>query len=131
MVSQQNSETSSTATSIIPASTVNSDHNGTIIICHNNQEEPIYSESIYLDIGNILQKAKNLARRAIYRASRRSQKGHRNDYGRSQSVSEEQGSVNETQTDKLCHAEADNTVLPSNRAGTSTRSLSGHIKNQP
>ncbi|MBW0590809.1 hypothetical protein O181_130524 [Austropuccinia psidii MF-1] len=66
-----------------------------------------------------------------YNPSRSSQKGFRCDYGRSQSVTEGQGSVNEIQNDKLCHSEADNTVLPSKRAYTPTRSLSGHIQSQP
>ncbi|MBW0592077.1 hypothetical protein O181_131792 [Austropuccinia psidii MF-1] len=58
------------------------------------------------------------------------QKGNRNDYGRSQSVKEEQGSVNESQTNELCHFKADNTVLPLNRADNPTRSLSGHLQSQ-
>ncbi|MBW0572298.1 hypothetical protein O181_112013 [Austropuccinia psidii MF-1] len=61
MVRKENIETASTVTSIIPASTVNSDHNSTIIITQNNQPEPISSELINLDIINTLQKAKNLA----------------------------------------------------------------------
>ncbi|MBW0572994.1 hypothetical protein O181_112709, partial [Austropuccinia psidii MF-1] len=68
---------------------------------------------------------------ARYNPSSNSQKGYRHDYGRIQSVTEGQGSVNGYQTDKLCHSEADNTFLPSNRAETSTRSLSGHIQSQP
>ncbi|MBW0564577.1 hypothetical protein O181_104292 [Austropuccinia psidii MF-1] len=131
MVRQENIETASTVTSIIPESTVNSKHSSTFIIAQNNQPEPISSESINLDISNTLQKAKNLANRVSYNPSRRSQKGYRCDYGRSQSVAEGQGSVNETQTDKLCHSEADNTVLPSNRADTTTRSLSGHKQSHP
>ncbi|MBW0590322.1 hypothetical protein O181_130037 [Austropuccinia psidii MF-1] len=66
-----------------------------------------------------------------YKPSRSSQKGYRRDYGRSQSVTEGQGSVNGSQTDKLCHSEADNTVLPSNRAANATRGLSGHIQSHP
>ncbi|MBW0553902.1 hypothetical protein O181_093617 [Austropuccinia psidii MF-1] len=66
-----------------------------------------------------------------YNPSRSSQKGHRQDYGRSQPVTEGQGSVNDFQINKLCHSEADNTVLPSNRAETTTRRLNGHIKSQP
>ncbi|MBW0487512.1 hypothetical protein O181_027227 [Austropuccinia psidii MF-1] len=62
---------------------------------------------------------------ASYNPSSSSQKGHRRDYGRSQ------GSVDDFQINKLCHSEADNTVLPSNRAETATRSLSGHLKSQP
>ncbi|MBW0588835.1 hypothetical protein O181_128550 [Austropuccinia psidii MF-1] len=61
MVRQENSGTASTVTSIIPASTVISDHNSTVIIAQNNQQEPISSELISLDISNTLQKAKNLA----------------------------------------------------------------------
>ncbi|MBW0591825.1 hypothetical protein O181_131540, partial [Austropuccinia psidii MF-1] len=61
MVRQENIETASTVTSIIPASTVNSDHNSTVIVTQNNQPEPISSELINLDISNTLQKAKNLA----------------------------------------------------------------------
>ncbi|MBW0532209.1 hypothetical protein O181_071924 [Austropuccinia psidii MF-1] len=61
MVRQENLETDSTVTSIIPASTVSSDHNSTVILSQNNQREPISSESISLDISNTLQKANNLA----------------------------------------------------------------------
>ncbi|MBW0578959.1 hypothetical protein O181_118674, partial [Austropuccinia psidii MF-1] len=60
VVRQENIETASSVTSIIPESTVNSDHNSTVIITHNNQPEPIYSKLINLDISNILNKAKNL-----------------------------------------------------------------------
>ncbi|MBW0502049.1 hypothetical protein O181_041764 [Austropuccinia psidii MF-1] len=67
---------------------------------------------------------------ASYNPSRSSQKAYRGYYGRIQSVTEEQGSVNDTQTESLCHAEADNTVLPSTRADTTTRSLSGHLQSQ-
>ncbi|MBW0526163.1 hypothetical protein O181_065878 [Austropuccinia psidii MF-1] len=69
--------------------------------------------------------------RASYNPSSRFQKGHRHDYGRSQSVTEGQGSVYDSQSNTLVHSEADNTVLPSNRADTTTRSLSGHIQSQP
>ncbi|MBW0534241.1 hypothetical protein O181_073956 [Austropuccinia psidii MF-1] len=68
---------------------------------------------------------------ARYNPSRSSQKGHRRDYGRSQLVTEGQGSVYDFQINELCHSEAYNTVLPSNRADTATRSLSGHIQSQP
>ncbi|MBW0516304.1 hypothetical protein O181_056019 [Austropuccinia psidii MF-1] len=68
---------------------------------------------------------------ASYNSSRSSQKGHRCDYGRSQSVTEGQGSVDDFQTNKLCHSEADNSVLPLNRADTATRSLSESIQSQP
>ncbi|MBW0541936.1 hypothetical protein O181_081651 [Austropuccinia psidii MF-1] len=68
---------------------------------------------------------------ASYNPSSSSLKGYRCYYGRSQSVTELQGSVNEPQTNKLCHSVADNTVLPSNRAETATRSLSGHMQSQP
>ncbi|MBW0505322.1 hypothetical protein O181_045037 [Austropuccinia psidii MF-1] len=50
MVRQENIETASTVTSIIPASTVNSDHNSTVIMTQNNQPEPIATELINLDI---------------------------------------------------------------------------------
>ncbi|MBW0540458.1 hypothetical protein O181_080173 [Austropuccinia psidii MF-1] len=68
---------------------------------------------------------------ASYNPSSSSQKGHRCDYGRSRSVTEGQGSVYDLQINNLCHSEADNTSLPSNRAYTATRSLSGHIQSQP
>ncbi|MBW0513858.1 hypothetical protein O181_053573 [Austropuccinia psidii MF-1] len=68
---------------------------------------------------------------ASYNPSTSSQKGHRRDYGRSQLVTEGQGSVYDLQINKLCHSEADNTILPSNRADTITRSLSGHLHSQP
>ncbi|MBW0548230.1 hypothetical protein O181_087945 [Austropuccinia psidii MF-1] len=62
MVRQENIETASTVTRIIPASTVNSDHNSTFIVTKNNQPEAISSELINLDISNTLQKAQNLAK---------------------------------------------------------------------
>ncbi|MBW0559354.1 hypothetical protein O181_099069 [Austropuccinia psidii MF-1] len=68
---------------------------------------------------------------ASYNPSSSSQKGHRHDYGRSQTVTEGQVSVDDSQINKLCHSEADNTVLPSKRADTATRSLSGHLQSQP
>ncbi|MBW0527476.1 hypothetical protein O181_067191 [Austropuccinia psidii MF-1] len=66
-----------------------------------------------------------------YNPSSSPQKGHRHDYGRSQSVSEGQGSVDDLQINKLCHYEADETVLPSKRAYTATRSLIGNLKSYP
>ncbi|MBW0521240.1 hypothetical protein O181_060955 [Austropuccinia psidii MF-1] len=68
---------------------------------------------------------------ASYNPSSSSQKGHRRDYGRSQSVTKGQGSVDDFQINKLCHSEADNTVLPSNGAETATRSLSGNLQSHP
>ncbi|MBW0591457.1 hypothetical protein O181_131172 [Austropuccinia psidii MF-1] len=68
---------------------------------------------------------------ASYNPSSSSQKGHRCDYGRSQSVTEGQGSVDDLQINKLCHSEADKTVLPSKRVETATRSLSGHLQSWP
>ncbi|MBW0517078.1 hypothetical protein O181_056793 [Austropuccinia psidii MF-1] len=68
---------------------------------------------------------------ASYKPSSSSQKGHRHDYGRSQSVTEGQGLVDDLQINELCHSEADKAFLPSKRADTSTRSLSGHLQSQP
>ncbi|MBW0574160.1 hypothetical protein O181_113875, partial [Austropuccinia psidii MF-1] len=123
VVRQENIETASTGTSIIPASTV--------IVTQNNQPEPIYSELINLDISNTLQKAKDLANRASYNPSRSSQKCNRRDYGRGQSGTEGKGSVGDFQTAKMGHSEAGNTILPSKRADTATTSLSGNIQSQP
>ncbi|MBW0465963.1 hypothetical protein O181_005678 [Austropuccinia psidii MF-1] len=127
-----------TAISIIAESTVSYDHNSTVIVTYNNQDEPVHSELINQDISTTLQRATSCANimpstrlGERYKPSRSSQKGFRNDFGRSQSVAEGQGSVNEAQTDKLCHSEADNNVLPSKRAEIATRSLSGHIQIQP
>ncbi|MBW0539087.1 hypothetical protein O181_078802 [Austropuccinia psidii MF-1] len=53
---------------------------------------------------------------ASYNPSSSSQKGHKCDYGRGQPVTAGQGSVDDFQINTLCHSEADNTVLPSNRA---------------
>ncbi|MBW0572273.1 hypothetical protein O181_111988, partial [Austropuccinia psidii MF-1] len=61
IIKQENIVTSSTVASIIPASTLNSDHNSTIIIVQNNQPEQISFELINLDISNTLQRTKNLA----------------------------------------------------------------------
>ncbi|MBW0583897.1 hypothetical protein O181_123612, partial [Austropuccinia psidii MF-1] len=131
VVRQENIETASTATSIIPASNANYDYNRTVIITQSNQPEPISSKLINLEISNTLQKAKNLTNRDRYNPSRSSQKGYRHDYGRSKLVTEGQGSVNGSKTEKICHFEADNTALPSNRAYNATRSLSGHIQSHP
>ncbi|MBW0528321.1 hypothetical protein O181_068036 [Austropuccinia psidii MF-1] len=68
---------------------------------------------------------------ASYSPSSSSQKGHRRDYGRSQSVTEGQGSVYDLQINKLCHSEAYNTILPSNRADTAPKSLSRRLESQP
>ncbi|MBW0525700.1 hypothetical protein O181_065415 [Austropuccinia psidii MF-1] len=68
---------------------------------------------------------------ASYNLSSSSQKGHRGDYGRSQSVTEGQGSVDDLQINQLCHSEAYKTLLPSKRADTATRILSGHLQSQP
>ncbi|MBW0564930.1 hypothetical protein O181_104645 [Austropuccinia psidii MF-1] len=68
---------------------------------------------------------------ASYSPSSSCQKGHRHDYGRSQSVTEGKGSVDDLKINKSCHSEADNTILRLNRAYTATRRLSGHIRSQP
>ncbi|MBW0580387.1 hypothetical protein O181_120102 [Austropuccinia psidii MF-1] len=68
---------------------------------------------------------------ASYNPSSSSQKGNRRDYGRSQPGTEEKGSVDDFQTAKIGDSDADNTNLPSKRADTTTRSLSGHIQSQP
>ncbi|MBW0513263.1 hypothetical protein O181_052978 [Austropuccinia psidii MF-1] len=132
MVTQENIETASTVTSIIPFSTSNSDYNSTAIITQNNQPESIPSELISLDIINTLQKAKNLAKsRSQLQSLQQLPKGKRHNYDRSLSATEGQGSVNDSQIDKLCHSEADNTFLPLNKAYTTTSILSGHLKRQP
>ncbi|MBW0591628.1 hypothetical protein O181_131343 [Austropuccinia psidii MF-1] len=46
-------------------------------------------------------------------------------------MAEGKGSVDDFQTTKIGHSDADNTILPSQRADTATRSLSGHIQRQP
>ncbi|MBW0590410.1 hypothetical protein O181_130125 [Austropuccinia psidii MF-1] len=69
--------------------------------------------------------------RAGNNPSRNFQKGYRHDDGRSQLVAEGKGSVNEAQTDKLFHSEADNTVLTSKIADSSKRSFSGYILSHP
>ncbi|MBW0593935.1 hypothetical protein O181_133650 [Austropuccinia psidii MF-1] len=68
---------------------------------------------------------------ASYNPSRSPQNSHRRDYGRSQSVTERQGSVDDLQINKMCHSESDKTFLPSKRADPSTRSPSGHLQSQP
>ncbi|MBW0590956.1 hypothetical protein O181_130671 [Austropuccinia psidii MF-1] len=67
---------------------------------------------------------------ASYNPSSSSQKGNRRDYVTSQPGKEEKGSVDEFQKNKIGHSDVDNTILPSQRAETSTRSLSGHIQCQ-
>ncbi|MBW0575399.1 hypothetical protein O181_115114 [Austropuccinia psidii MF-1] len=68
---------------------------------------------------------------ASYSPSSSFQKGNRRDYGRSQPGTEGKGSVDDFQTTKIGHSDADNTILTSRRAYTATRSLSGHIQSQP
>ncbi|MBW0577693.1 hypothetical protein O181_117408 [Austropuccinia psidii MF-1] len=68
---------------------------------------------------------------ASYKPSSISQKGHRHDYGRSQSDTEGQGSVKDFHNNKLSNSEAAGTISPSKRADTATRSLSGHLQSQP
>ncbi|MBW0584255.1 hypothetical protein O181_123970 [Austropuccinia psidii MF-1] len=68
---------------------------------------------------------------ASYKPPSSSQKGHRHDCGRSQSDTEGQGSVKDFHNSKLSNSEADYTILPSKRADTTTRSLSGHLQSQP
>ncbi|MBW0590333.1 hypothetical protein O181_130048, partial [Austropuccinia psidii MF-1] len=67
---------------------------------------------------------------ASYNPSSSSQKGNRCYYGRSQPGTEGKASVDDFQTTKIGHSHADNTILPSQRADTTTRSLSGHIQSQ-
>ncbi|MBW0579361.1 hypothetical protein O181_119076 [Austropuccinia psidii MF-1] len=66
-----------------------------------------------------------------YKPSNSSQKGNRCDYGRGQSDTEVQGSVKALHNSKLSNSEADDTIVPSKRADTTTRSLSGHLQSQP
>ncbi|MBW0576859.1 hypothetical protein O181_116574 [Austropuccinia psidii MF-1] len=68
---------------------------------------------------------------ASYNPSCSCQNGHRHDYGRSQSATEGQGSFDDSQSNKLVNSNSEYTVLPSNRAYTSTRRLIGHIQSQP
>ncbi|MBW0589728.1 hypothetical protein O181_129443 [Austropuccinia psidii MF-1] len=68
---------------------------------------------------------------ASYNPSSSSQKGNRLYYGRSQPGKEGKGSVDDFQTTKIGHSDSYNTILPSQRAETTTRSLSGHIQSQP
>ncbi|MBW0589484.1 hypothetical protein O181_129199 [Austropuccinia psidii MF-1] len=68
---------------------------------------------------------------ARYKPSRNSQKGHRRDYGTSQSDKEGQGLVKDFQNNKLSISEPDDTILPSKRSETPTRSLSGEIQSHP
>ncbi|MBW0538295.1 hypothetical protein O181_078010 [Austropuccinia psidii MF-1] len=68
---------------------------------------------------------------ASYNPSSSSQKGNRCDFGRSQPGTEGKGLVDDFRTTKIGHSAADNTISPSKRADTTTRSLSGHIQSQP
>ncbi|MBW0585220.1 hypothetical protein O181_124935 [Austropuccinia psidii MF-1] len=64
---------------------------------------------------------------ASYKPSSSSQKGHRRDYGRIQSDTEGEGSVKDFLNNKLSNSKADDTILPSKRAYTTTGSLSGDL----
>ncbi|MBW0525808.1 hypothetical protein O181_065523 [Austropuccinia psidii MF-1] len=68
---------------------------------------------------------------ASYKPSRSSQEGHRCDYYRGQSDTEGQASAKDFTNNNLSNSEADDTILPSKRAETATRSLSGHLQSQP
>ncbi|MBW0495804.1 hypothetical protein O181_035519 [Austropuccinia psidii MF-1] len=110
MVRQENIKTASTVTSIIPASTVNSDHNSTVIVTQNNQPEPISSALINLDISNTIQKAKNLAN------------------------NQEQAITPQAAPKKVIYmimAEANRLQKDKGQADTATRSLSGYLQSQP
>ncbi|MBW0582858.1 hypothetical protein O181_122573, partial [Austropuccinia psidii MF-1] len=103
-----NIETASTVTSIIPASTFNSDHNSTVIVTQNNQPEPISSEFINLYISHTPQEAKNLANNT------------------------EPAITPEAAPRKVKDLiMADANKLQKDKADTSTRSLSGHLQSQP
>ncbi|MBW0565467.1 hypothetical protein O181_105182 [Austropuccinia psidii MF-1] len=67
----------------------------------------------------------------LYKPSSSFQKGHRCDYGRSQSDTEGQGSVKDFHDNKLSNSEADDTILASKRANSAARSLSGDLQSQP
>ncbi|MBW0591145.1 hypothetical protein O181_130860 [Austropuccinia psidii MF-1] len=67
---------------------------------------------------------------ASYNPSSSSQKGNRRDYGGSQPGTEGKGSVDDFQPTKIGHSDSDNTILPSQRADTTTRSRSGHIQSR-
>ncbi|MBW0543535.1 hypothetical protein O181_083250, partial [Austropuccinia psidii MF-1] len=67
----------------------------------------------------------------IYKPSSGSQKGCRHNYGRIQSDTGVQGSLKDLHNSKLSNSSADDTILPSKRADTATRSLSGHLQSQP
>ncbi|MBW0558633.1 hypothetical protein O181_098348 [Austropuccinia psidii MF-1] len=109
MVRQENIETESTATGIIPASTSNSDYNSAVIITQNNPPQLISSELTNLGIINILQKAKNLA-------------------------NDQQPAITPQEAPKkpidVIMAEANQLQMEKNGSDTSTRSLSGHIQGQ-
>ncbi|MBW0531769.1 hypothetical protein O181_071484, partial [Austropuccinia psidii MF-1] len=115
VVRQENIETASTVTSIIPASTVNSDHNSTVIITQNNQPEQISSELIRLDISNTLQKAKNLANNQDPVITPQAPP--------KKVIDVIMAEANQSQKDKP--------ILPSKGADTATRSLSGNLQSQP
>ncbi|MBW0591696.1 hypothetical protein O181_131411 [Austropuccinia psidii MF-1] len=68
---------------------------------------------------------------ASYNCSSSSQRGDRHYYGRSHTGTKGKGSVDDFQTTKIGHSDAYNTILPSQRVDTATRSLSGHIQSQP
>ncbi|MBW0575751.1 hypothetical protein O181_115466 [Austropuccinia psidii MF-1] len=68
---------------------------------------------------------------ASYNPSRSSQKGNRCDYGLSKPGTEGKGSVDDFQTTKIGHSDADNTILASQRADTATRTLRVHIQSKP
>ncbi|MBW0527257.1 hypothetical protein O181_066972, partial [Austropuccinia psidii MF-1] len=109
VVRQENIETASTVTSIIPSSTVNSDHNSTVIVTQNNQPEPISSELINLDIDQEPAIAPQAATRMV--------------------IDVIMAEANQVEKEKG-HSDADNTILPSQRADTATRSLSGQIQSK-
>ncbi|MBW0574866.1 hypothetical protein O181_114581 [Austropuccinia psidii MF-1] len=68
---------------------------------------------------------------ASYNPSSSSQKVNRHDYGRSQPGTEGKESLDDFQTAKKGHSDADNTILPSQRADTATRSQTQSIRQCP
>ncbi|MBW0462923.1 hypothetical protein O181_002638 [Austropuccinia psidii MF-1] len=102
---QERIEKNSTVTSIIPASTINSNHNSTGIVTQDNQAVPISSELMNLDIKKTLQKAKHFPNNQ--EKAKTPQEAPKGGY------------------------RSDSTFLPSNRIKFTTTSLSGHIQSQP
>ncbi|MBW0518200.1 hypothetical protein O181_057915, partial [Austropuccinia psidii MF-1] len=115
VVRQENIETDSTVTSIVPASTVNSDHISTKNLANSlqpYQEQAITPQAAPRKVIDVIMAEANQLQK---------------DKGQLMTSK----LIKDFHNNEFSNSEADHTVLPSNRAENTTRSLNGHLQSQP